>query len=295
MTDFLSRLAERTLGVAPVVQPVYTPMFAPASASTAVVAQEAAWDAAGLELVETEPAPPGARAHTPRPAHHPSTAEGRFSHAEEIAPALTSPPPLWQRGEKNPSPVSLPASEDTPEGVRQRVSRMAAEEQGPPASRLPGVDTVHRKSADQEERSPAVPFRPGPALAPITSVVVPDSVPPAPQSAPPIASQRAAPVPGPARRLVTQEERSPAAPFKAGPAPVPGPVRRLVAEEFPAPQSGAEPLSLPAPQTIRVSIGRIDVRAIMPPTPPARRAPAARSGHKPSLEEYLQQRKGGSR
>jgi hypothetical protein len=49
----------------------------------------------------------------------------------------------------------------------------------------------------------------------------------------------------------------------------------------------------PAP-TIRVNIGRIEVRAIMPPpTPPARREMPARSSPTLSLDDYLKQRNGG--
>lgn len=44
---------------------------------------------------------------------------------------------------------------------------------------------------------------------------------------------------------------------------------------------------------IRVTIGRIEVRAITPP--PARRTEPARSGPKLSLDDYLKQRTGGRR
>ena len=51
----------------------------------------------------------------------------------------------------------------------------------------------------------------------------------------------------------------------------------------------------PAP-TIRVAIGRIEVRAITPPpTPPAQRTTPARPSPALSLDEYLKQRNGGQR
>jgi hypothetical protein len=50
----------------------------------------------------------------------------------------------------------------------------------------------------------------------------------------------------------------------------------------------------PAP-TIRVNIGRIDVRAITPHPPPVRRDAPARSGPVLSLDAYLQQRNEGLR
>lgn len=49
------------------------------------------------------------------------------------------------------------------------------------------------------------------------------------------------------------------------------------------------------PPTIRVTIGRVDVRAIMPPAPPAPRSRPSRSGPTLSLEDYLQQRREGRR
>jgi len=53
------------------------------------------------------------------------------------------------------------------------------------------------------------------------------------------------------------------------------------------------PPAVPAP-AIRVTIGRIDVRAVMAPAPPARRASQAPAKPSQSLEEYLRAGKGGS-
>ena len=50
---------------------------------------------------------------------------------------------------------------------------------------------------------------------------------------------------------------------------------------------------LPGPPVVHVHIGRVDVRAVIPPAPPAR--PAARpAAPRPTLEDYLSGRKGGS-
>jgi hypothetical protein len=46
--------------------------------------------------------------------------------------------------------------------------------------------------------------------------------------------------------------------------------------------------------SIRVTIGRIDVRAVMAPAPPARRAPPAAPRPAQGLEDYLRAGKGGS-
>jgi hypothetical protein len=53
------------------------------------------------------------------------------------------------------------------------------------------------------------------------------------------------------------------------------------------------PPAVPAP-AIRVTIGRIDVRAVTAPTPPARHTPQAPAKPSQSLEEYLRAGKGGS-
>jgi len=50
----------------------------------------------------------------------------------------------------------------------------------------------------------------------------------------------------------------------------------------------------PAP-TIRVTIGRVEVRAITPPAPPVARPKPARTGPTLSLDDYLQQRSRGQR
>src|SRR5262245_7480783 len=107
MSDFLTRLAERTLGRGAVVRPIYTPMFAPVAAPPAAP-HETTWGAVSQELTESEPSPTSARPRARRPAHPPSPAEDSFAHAEAFSPALTSHPPLWQRGERG----DLPASED---------------------------------------------------------------------------------------------------------------------------------------------------------------------------------------
>jgi hypothetical protein len=343
MSDFLTRLAERTLGIAPVVQPINIPMFAPEAALPAAP-QETTWGAVSQELTVSEPSPTSARPHARRPAHPPSPAEDSFAHAEAFSPALTSHPPRWQRGTRG----DLPASEDRGErrvapAPHAVASSMAAHPQASPAHFLSGAATVRRESAPQEDKSPSASFSPGHALEPTASSARPDSVPsgqrfvgPAPmthpvpgphvgardpaklagqsavrstpvkragelpytvldaQSAPHTFLQETPPTPASERYAVPTPQSAPhvASQFAA---PVPAPTRRPVAVEFPAPQTGAEPVSLPAAPTIRVSIGRIDVRAVLPPTPPAQRATSPRSGHKLSLEEYLKQRKGGSR
>jgi len=344
MSDFLTRLAERTLEIAPVVQPIYIPMFAPEAALPAAP-QETTWGAVSQELTGSEPSPTSARPHAQRPAHPPSPAEDSFSHAEAFSPSLTPHPPFWQRGEREDLPASaaeeiLPTSVSTLRGDRGErrvapaphavVSSIAAHPQASPARFLPSADSVRRESAAQEDKSPSASFSPGHALEPTASGALSDSVPsgqrfvsPAPvpppisglhksardpvklagelrytvvdaQSAPHTFLQETPSTPASERYAVPAPPSAPHVARQLA-TPAPAPTRRPITAEFPAPQAGAEPVSLSAAPTIRVSIGRIDVRAVLPPTPPARRAASPRSGHKLSLEEYLRQRKGGSR
>jgi hypothetical protein len=54
------------------------------------------------------------------------------------------------------------------------------------------------------------------------------------------------------------------------------------------------PASSSSPSTIRVSIGRIEVKAMMPPAPPPASPKPGRPAPRLSLEEYLKQRNGRS-
>jgi hypothetical protein len=56
----------------------------------------------------------------------------------------------------------------------------------------------------------------------------------------------------------------------------------------------AVPTSSSSPSTIRVSIGRIEVKAMMPPAPPPASPKPGRPAPRLSLEEYLKQRNGRS-
>jgi hypothetical protein len=79
------------------------------------------------------------------------------------------------------------------------------------------------------------------------------------------------------------------------PTPVVAQPQITSSSEPPAPVS-VEHVSAPdASPTIRVSIGRVEVRAIMPPAPPAPRTRPERRGPALSLDEYLKRRNGGQR
>ena len=70
------------------------------------------------------------------------------------------------------------------------------------------------------------------------------------------------------------------------------PRTRLAQPAGPVPAEGEQPASRPeSPSTIRVTIGRVEVRAVMPPL---QEAPPPRHPPRLSLDDYLKQRSGGS-
>jgi len=67
-------------------------------------------------------------------------------------------------------------------------------------------------------------------------------------------------------------------------------------EAMPPASTAADPTAAaPSPPVIRVSIGRVEVRAVMLPTPPMPRSRAARPSATLSLDEYLKSRQRGQR
>ncbi len=138
---------------------------------------------------------------------------------------------------------------------------------------------VEERSPEQVEIAPAAPIRPAiaPPVAPLAELPS-AAVAPAPEIE---ATAPIRPVIQPILRL--SEPAQPAAPTAPEISPVPPP---QPATELPAADAPPEP-------TIRVSIGRIDVRVADPP--PAKPSPAQRQAPQLSLDEYLRLRSGGKR
>lgn len=154
--------------------------------------------------------------------------------------------------------------------------------------RRPGRAADERPSGDPEPRGQP-PERPAPAAdaaaaarapAGTTPGAVPagHALPPSPSRSPAGRSSRGAEV---SRRLVLEARVDGTAPN--------GQTRSGVATSddrwLPVPSPAARP-------TVRVSIGRIEVRAVMPPPAPARR-PAPEPSLAPALSDYLRARNGG--
>ncbi|HYW47839.1 MAG TPA: hypothetical protein VE959_33540 [Bryobacteraceae bacterium] len=235
MADFLTRVAQRALGVAPVVQPLIAPQFAPVSRSAA--APESAPSASWGEVVENvaeheSPAPrPAARA-TPVEAkdrERPRTELPADRVATVFKPAMRDAAPR----------------DTAPE-------RAATDETGPE----PGT----RKSIEQ----PAVPRVELPAARRAAEVRAED--PSAPRAA--IAAET---------RLVKE--------------PAAAPERQWREPALPGERRDRQELSgAAAPPPIRITIGRIDVRAILPPAEAAPRKGGANGRPALTLEKYTRQR-----
>jgi hypothetical protein len=101
-----------------------------------------------------------------------------------------------------------------------------------------------------------------------------------------------------APQRIVQVEIRPAPVSAAHPPPSAAPQRRstIAGQRHPAAQltdASRSAESTPGPSTVHVHIGRVDVRAVMPPAAPVK--PAARpAAPRATLEDYLNGRKGGS-
>lgn len=227
MADFLTRLAERARGTAPVARPRSTPLFDPGPVAGAELPAAEAGAAPGVDPRNAEPSravptPSGAPLHPAPKALIPAVSAALSS--ERPAAAAEESPAMEARRASEPSPRQVDAPQPPPAQPRELPAAVEA------ALRAAPPELVGRTS----EPEPA-PDRPTPSLADV-----------------------AAPIPN--RR--TSDDASDGRP----------PDRR---RESP-PQAG------PA---IRVTIGRVEVRAVMSPPPQQR---ASRQSALMSLEDYLQ-------
>jgi hypothetical protein len=162
-----------------------------------------------------------------------------------------------------------------------------------------------RAHAPHPSRTEVEPFEDGaPRLTALTSalgtarttvaVAVPAMPPAAPESAPARAA-RAARIPAyQAERAETRDESRAGGAQPERPRRTflePPPARRPAPSVSTSIRAERERTAPPEPPTVHVSIGRVDVRAIVAPPPARPPAPATR----PSLEDYLRGRQGGAR
>ncbi len=246
MSDFLNRLAARTLGLSAVVQPIVPTMFAPSHP---------------LEGIDSLPEVVGEGLENPP--------EKTLPSADPGLPTLPEPGRFFIEPHLDELPMSR-----RPEGVLRPIPRLEVK-----AGAIP---------ATGDEAAPPTPV--------VATHRVVDAT-PATATKSTDANTAAEPKPVDAMRQAPREIRT-AVPRTVAPRPpksLPAVVTREGSRQTPA--ARRDQLASPEPQTpvIRITIGRIDVRAEFPApaSPPARARPAQAATL--SLDEYLKQRQEGKR
>ena len=305
MADFIARLAERALEAAPVVQPPIPSMFAP----------EPTTSSAGLAWDEETPSE-----DPDRPLLPPTVAPSPKKMPEDTATARSEvqgahlTPPLPSGASILADPRRLAESRPLEHGVTSGQEDQSTAPSTPNNVRrspdAAGPDLFENKVAlEQEDRqslSSGSPRETSESRPGTSHLVEPDlserwgtlvdngrGTTPSPAASP--GTRGTVDAGGGTMGSETIPVRS--APPAAAPLVAPGVVRPQLNDELdrgPREPRMAEP-EPPAP-TIRVAIGRIEVRAITPPPPPPTQRPApAQPGPALSLDDYLKQRNGERR
>ena len=316
MGDFLTRLSERTLGTVSVAQPLIAPMFAPETATSE-------WDseAPAVRSPSARPTQPPRHEPTGRREVQGNVAPTTSKRRQEMPDTGSDPHPpgearssevtFRQEDRRDPAPVESPRRmpESSHLGMSERPERETSSEKEErrepfqPTARHPEAPTEPLRRADL----------PPPGAISTSQDVLPESSPVSPSSAEGESGQV---VFRPVRTLVDQGGVSGSRPSpetqaasdsaelgpRATPAPpepsdVPHQITPHVVpprlENYPERGSREQRVAASEEPTIRVAIGRIEVRAVTPP--PAPRPTPARPGPSLSLDAYLQQRNGGRR
>ena len=240
MTNFLDRLAARTLGTAPLAQPIVPAVFAPADTGAQLDPAPSPWP-----LAETSAAP-----QQPTGQHdQPRNSDVQPQSLAKFATSDTSDAGSYAHFTRKPQSLAKLAATDIPQTMNERnVAVQSAPSQFP-------------------ARSEAVPFaelHPAPVSFREQPLAVDDS--------PRAATQT--------RTITALAQHRPASAME-GPATPPG-RRNAVANS-----AAQQPV-------IKVTIGRVDVRAEFPVAPP-QPAMNRRQSSGMSLEEYARQRNEGKR
>lgn len=297
MADFLTRLASRTLGLAPVAEPVIAPIFAPDPSLPAMTGLDEEFDA--LQ-------------RTPEPMLTPSVLLPASSPESVVRPIAPRPRPAPVEVRLTQPSVGEPAA-------RAATAVLDAALIGDiPRQRPPERAIAAGSAADEDEfllpsadalRPPSLVGTSQPAGTPLSAqAAAPDrsrtpsmwSQAPAAASGRPAAGQDPSVPPqdveaddlllplSPVESLAAKPDSHAAAVV----APTDESERPRRAERGQAAASAAPPL----PPTIEITIGRVEVRATMgPPAPVARPQPVAQAAPRLSLEEYLRNQNGGRR
>lgn len=250
MSDFFTRLVERSLGVGEVVRPRLGSLFEPRGAAAAPLVEESL----EVEVERATPAPaepkrePEPRSSFPRPTEQ----EPKHEPVGTLQQSVTRPPPAAELPHRERTRLEV---ERTRETQSQTGFAAAQEEASPLPTPLPGHApeprlTLQQSVTKSDRETPAPP----------ETVVVREHV-----------LRRTQLAPG---RLEPHESwlEPPAQPAQR-------------------PLPAAPPAAVVEPPVVRVTIGRVDVRAVLPPGP-AERRPLRRRPNM-TLDEYL--RDGGRR
>ncbi len=306
MSDFLSNLVSRTMTPARTIQPRFAPMFgspySPVAEATFLrspsdlPSDEPPWQEMEMEVPARTPAPSPA----PEPELRMKTAKGEnrgagFDALQNLArPTTAAPQSILTPARNRTAAQDLTDAASSRSASQQPTSpeeRQANEEHLPahtfsdtlrdharsaaakPAA-LAALASVNTRTATLESFS-EVTASPNQPLPTVTAGQRGDAIAVMPVQAP--------------TTNPFETARTPAAKASFEPLVMPSFLDRTspaVTEDVSA------PVSQPAP-TIRVNIGRIEVRAVIPPEPVARKRtpPSPRL----SLEDYLKQRQGGRR
>ena len=329
MSDYLSHLAAAAVRPHGDVRPRLPGRFAPSRLAVADGIEARALtgsDRAGTPGAGQQPAWPSATGSRPggltaaveggvaragREAAHSPGPSGKDSHAsagdgapEAVAPRLARPAgtPAVPVTTPKPRPAAVPPPAATPVRAEPAAPPLAP---GAPAIPAAGRERLHPADAlPPGEPSPAPP-RPS-TISPPPIERTTANVPTAASGGNPGVRAPLSTAAGPAPRqiepaepsarditpAVLEADRVPAEPILGPP-----PSRRSAIEPM-----RAEPVEETAPSratagqapTIRVTIGRIEVRAMVLPAPPARQQPPRWQPALP-LDEYLRRRNGGAR
>jgi hypothetical protein len=312
MTDFLTRLAQRVLGLAPIVQPIVASVFEPTQAVAMDtfsfdIEQEYAAENQGEQRSsfsgrEAGSAPPSSFGHdVSRPpasqeqrpaamqaeqAHTNPRTYARYSQAASLRITQGSQEALTTQRASSPE-----LSEGEVHGIRSRISAMGAQGEYR-AMRSPTAQERNRSTSVDRLSLPA-----GQQNIPETRTRENHSN--------PLQSNAEAQSSTPHITVFASTETPPLTPTKPTPPKVMRPLatspgKAPVGAQYIAPSRlAAPPLThqpdvVPESPTIQVTIGRIEVRATLPP-PTARPQQQHPTSSKMSLDEYLKQRSRGGK
>jgi len=255
MSDYLNNIVARSIGVADVVQPRLPQLFEHSGHYEAVSPD------ASLE-----------------------------TYTEHYTAPVSNQPMEALPGPAG-TPITVPNFEP-PVSPSATVSAPVDKSEGPVAFTVRRVEAGPEVSPSFAAEDPVV----TPHAAPQTEVVsVPSPVHAHAQILPPEFSDRSSLPPSPKTVSVSQVKQPasrPSAPFQPASRPSAPFQPALPTAALPSPTS-KEDLEQP-PTAIKITIGRVDVRAMLPPAAPSRPAPA-RPKPALSLESYLKEREQGKR